>query len=491
MFSFVFFTACGGESSTDKYPIMPAPVIGGYSGNDISDHDCSIVLLDVGRRTNGMGGYIDDGHSYIWFGTLDVAQTALSGGGTPKIAFHSGLAGEWYEASCLPVEGARSGFQRCEFELGGYLPGPGMSGTALSRSIVELIPFIHLSNGDRLFDHNRNGGDFDNYLLTLDNNWSIASEPLICSLVETNPAFDAEEARPAAVLNFNGDYTTTVSGNLVEGGTVEINYVLDRLATCRGTHNGYPAWDLRAFARFLPGGEVVEGSVRDFVSNMGTPTTESFAVPVSFNVPAGARTMEVWFWNSTLGGAECQDWDSNNGDNYAFPVMSGPGWMGNYFLNISRASSVPCADGSSLGDSFDYGTWARQRAIAGNVCFEVWQEGITDQGNPDLWQILDVRVWYRFNGEDFQDEYVDFVDYKGNNARYAFNIAALDPFRPYNCPEMETEEVTYVSGEVFETAQMEFLFTVNGVMAGPESGTWFTGTFEDYADNTFRDTSCP
>ena len=50
----------------------------------------------------------------------------------------------------------------------------------------------------------------------------------------------------------------------------EDSYALERLGGCRGTHNGYPAWDITARVRFEPMGTVVERSVRAFDAPNGT-----------------------------------------------------------------------------------------------------------------------------------------------------------------------------------------------------------------------------
>jgi Family of unknown function (DUF6209) len=487
---YLFTVISCSENGSENENIIVAPVIGNYDGNDLSDHNCSVVLLQVSRQSNGTGGYIDDGSSWIWFGQIDVSTDIIENGNIPKVAFHSGSLNDWHESDCHKIPGASNGFQRFEFELDSYLPGPGMGGTAITQSVIELIPFISMSNGDRLFDHNRNNGEFDNYLLSVDNNWSLANSGDLCSKTIIEQPFKYEDTLLTGSLSFGDDMSKQITGKLIEGNRIEINYALERLPNCRGTHNGYPAWDTRVFVKFLPGQEMTEGSVRDFVNNMGLPTNESFSIPVSFDIPLGTESVEIWFSNTSLGGYSCQEWDSNLGENYKFDVMRAPGWIGDHFLNISRESSIPCSQGVSLVDSFTYGTWDRERSLVGNVCFEVWQEGVTDQANQEIWKELDTRVWYRFGESEFHFEYVDFIDYTGNNARYAFNIEEIDPFRPYLCPEVNVSQVTDPDGDSFDVAEMEFFFTVNGIRSTPETENYFAGAYIDYANNPYREENC-
>ena len=55
----------------------------------------------------------------------------------------------------------------------------------MSRSRVELVPFLKVTRSARLFDHNVRGGDLDNYVLSSDNGW-----------VQQNPGAHAADASP-------------------------------------------------------------------------------------------------------------------------------------------------------------------------------------------------------------------------------------------------------------------------------------------------------
>ena len=180
-----------------------------------------------------------------------------------------------------------------------------------------------------------------------------------------------------------------------------------------------------------------------------------------------------------------------NDDPSVCPARVAPDWMGNVVARISRDSSHACAGGAPLGDSVTYDGWARQRAAVRNVCFEVWEPGITDWNNPDQWRQLDVQAHYRFapSGE-WQSTWVNSVDHVGNNARYAFDLGGVDPFRPYQCPAgVPVETVPAPDGDRVR-ATLELRFTVNGAALAPSAAPAWRVVFEDYAAGGARDAWC-
>ena len=105
-------------------------------------------------------------------------------------------------------------------------------------------------------------------------------------------------------------------GTLRAGGALAVQYELERMTTCRATHNGYPAWDLISYVQFDPSAAQVSQSVRMFENHFGTPTTTAFAVPFHTTVPAGTTGVQLWFNNVAGVGYGCSDWDSVGGQNY-------------------------------------------------------------------------------------------------------------------------------------------------------------------------------
>ncbi|MBN1948055.1 MAG: hypothetical protein JW797_20470 [Bradymonadales bacterium] len=501
LFLLLFALSCTESlDALDSESVSPAaaPLLGAADGRDAADHQCQIVLVDLARQSNDMGGYVttDDSRNWIWFGRIDVAHQVLSQGAKPAILYRNTWEDSWYEVPATVTDGSPTGFVRYQFQLSKNLPQPGMSGTSLTRASFEVVPVLHQANGGRLFDHNRNPGDFDNYLLTVNSGWSIQNDDNLCSVRNGsgNTDLPGVDSRPEAVLTFTADGRILQGGRLVAGGTLQIDYELDRLNQCRGTHNGYPAWNIWAYVKFTPGDQIHEASVRAFESYYGTPTNTSFPISAHFDIPQDATSAEIWFYNYALtGGSPCQAYDSNNSQNYRFEVLGGPGWMGNVVQNISRGASHPCDGGAPLEESYQYDSWARTRASVRNVCFEVWQEGFTDRANPDLWQDLDVQVHWRYGDGPFTSQYLDLVDQPNNNARYAFNVGAVDPFAYYTCPEQEipVEIISGSYGQEIATTTLQFYFTVNGFALRPGTGSpFFAGNYQSDTP-TWQSQNCP
>ena len=358
---------------------------------------------------------------------------------------------------------ATTGYTRFDLKLdGGSLPGPGMSGTALANSKIQVVPFIHLAGGGRLFDHNRNLEDLANYTMTSPD-LAIWKDTTVCA-PPTGP--------DSANLVFAADYTQRRDGVLAPGGQLTISYAKSRLATCASTQGGIAQYGITGWVKFLPGNQTSPLNVLD-----QTPMIV---------VPSDARSVQVWFETSDVHG--CHAYDSNNGANYAFDAAVAPQWIGNGTSLFSRDTTYKCNTPGSApitgGVSFD--TWTRERAAITNTCFEVYQPGTTDHDDPDLWQKLDVEIhvqtapstWTTFPG--------NFESRQGNNARFAFSWRQADPFREYYCTAMP---VTPVSGGQYESVQLGYYITVNGAEYRPEPGANFAATFVDYLHVT--DASCP
>ena len=368
-------------------------------------------------------------------------------------------------ASSQPATG---GFVRYDVVIDDHVPGPGMSGTALTRATIQVAPVLDLDGGGRLFDHNRNPGDFDNYVVDWAHDFRVAPAAAVC------PATTGTQ--PARLI-FAADFTVAQDGALDPGGQVRVEYDDARLPSCRGTQNGYQVWDITAHARWQPSGALVDGSVRD-----GAAT---------FDVPDGATALELWFENTSIYG--CHAWDSAYGANYRFDVLAPPAWLGAASVRISRDSSDPCDAG--LGDAFPaedgfvFDGWARTRATVTNACFRVWQPGLTDTDDPDLWQKLDARLRWRAAGTDdaWREEPVAIDRRVGNDARYAFDLRGIDPFRMYHCPDVPVTDV----GDDTVRADLEWYVVVNGAELRPAPGAAFAGRFEDYAGDTWRAANCP
>jgi hypothetical protein len=102
----------------------------------------------------------------------------------------------------------------------------------------------------------------------------------------------------------------------VQGGKLVVNYGLSRLPQCEGiTTDGVVAWDTAAYARFLPNGEQLSGTVS---GPFDSATNSWTSLVFERDVPTDATSVQLWFMTS---GEGCTNaWDSNYGENYLYPI---------------------------------------------------------------------------------------------------------------------------------------------------------------------------
>lgn len=115
----------------------------------------------------------------------------------------------------------------------------------------------------------------------------------------------------APTIRFADDFTQTVSGDLVAGGSVRIDYDLDRLTECRGSTGGSEVWGVTGYAQF-DGDEPVTFGLSHLSGGRVVPDVASVAIP------DGATQLTTWFSVSNRWG--CIAYDSNFGANYGFDV---------------------------------------------------------------------------------------------------------------------------------------------------------------------------
>ncbi len=452
----------------------PAPLIDVDGSSDSADTGCNVILRKMSRTPNNQGGYqTHDNYSWIWTGLIDVSAQAVSESAAPAVLYQYGSDPTWHSVDAMK-ESDSAVFSQYSVDIWDGLPSSGMSGTSLSNAQIKVIPYLRLTAGGRLFDHNRIKDPLGTYLMTGQNGLQVPEDATACPTPSPQPTPVSE----SPTISFQSDGTVRQSGAFIATTKVTIAYDINRLTTCRGTHNGYPAWDLLAHVRFLPSGQDISGSVRQFITNQGTPTNQATSIPFSFDLPAGATSIQIWFENTSGAGNNCQAWDSNYSQNYSYPVLQPVGWIGSPVVLMSRGGVGPC-DGTDLGQGFNYGTWTRERAAMRNVCFQVWQAGTTDHDNPDLWRNVDTEVHFRYAPADpWQSAYVNFESRVGNNARYAWDLSSMDPFFPTRCLTVPT---TLTPDGQYKEARMEFFFTANGVVLTQAGGAPFVGTFDDNA----------
>lgn len=449
-----------------------APLIGVEGAGDFADRACQIVLHDAGRVQEGVGfATVPGSSSWLFDARVDVSRAAVAEGFSPYLLVRAGSDPAWRVVEAEASTSVSATMDRVLFMIDeGNLPGPGMSGTGLTRAKVSLIPF--LARGDaRLFDHNRLADAFAVYELTLGNSFAIGVDETVC----------APPAGPT--LHFDADWSVRQSGPVVAGQTLTVHYDLARLPDCRAGYAGRAAFNIQAHALFTPMNVRQEASVLD---GSRSSSSQWYSRPAVFDVPAGATGVQLWFHNTDRAG--CNRYDSNFGRNHAFGVVASdharaPDWMGNVVATISRAAAGRCDGAVPFGNTLSFGTWARQRAAVTDLCFEVWEPGVTDFDNADLWRQLDARVEVRFAGATTATtSYVSLAGRTGHNARYAVDLRAFDPFIWGRCLDGVPLSTVEENGMAMLQATAELSITVNGSALRTDGGDVFRVVYSDYAD---------
>ena len=281
------------------------------AASDQADHSCRVVQREMGRQPGGSDYQtVCQGAvcNYLWVGHVDVSRDAFPAGATVGVLYHLASDPKWYEVTATQSDGGLPGFWYDTYQISDHLFGPGLTAAQLAAVRIELIPYVKLADGSRLFDHNRRAGDLDNYKAGQSDNFAVGDDARFCKTV-------------AGTLNFQQNWQNTLGGMLNADGWLSIWYDLSRLPNCRATHNGYPAWDLEANVKFLPSGKIVTGSVRSFQTVNGTPTNSADPKRLDVKIPADTTAVELWFHNWSGAGNNCEAWDSNYGANYRFDVF--------------------------------------------------------------------------------------------------------------------------------------------------------------------------
>jgi hypothetical protein len=380
----------------------------GPLSTDTSDYGCQLVLRSLAHT----GTQTISGKAWwVFEGALDVAVAAEAAGATPFVLVKNQDTTTWTKVALTRTTGAPTGYSRYAVKLVKSTVRDGLTATGLSAAKVSVSPYLLLANGSRLFDHNRVPGALDVYTLTQAAGWALAEDASVCA----PPPVTLD-----AVLDFQNGFRTVQHGPLVAGRHVTLTYAIDRLTTCRGTHNGFPAWDLQAFVRANPSGTVLNGTVRGFNAPNGVPSNAgAIGVPFGFTVPVGTTSLDVWFENSTGAGSSCDAYDSNFGANYHFAVAtSAPatlGWVGNVGSSFSRACSrVDGAPDTEVVDSYLF-----TRACS-FVTLDAWAQGLTDVdglGSP-----LFAQAEQKLDGVALEPLWLDYVGRVGNDARYQLTL---------------------------------------------------------------------
>lgn len=386
----------------------------GQLATDTADRSCKVVLRSLARISTGPGYQTKcttTGCQVVWSGVMDISEAAYQQGARPQVMYKNQDASTWTVVTPRKTTGAPAGFVRYAVKLEKNTMSDGMSATGLSRARIEVAPFLKLADGSRVFDKQRGQSDFENYVLSQATKWSVADDASVCG-----------PPRAPAQLDFLVGFGQQQRGAVVAGQKAVITYALDRLTTCRGTHNGYPAWDVTAFVRFVPSGQVVSGSLKSVQTTGGNPSTvDIVSMPFSFDVPRGTTELEVWFRNFTGAGSSCEAYDSNLGANYRFSVEAAPfadvQWVGRPGSSTSRACSR--TEGAPANLVLD--SYLQQRACV-FVEADVYVPGLTDGVGGLKPYAVFARATLSLDGKPLPSEPLAFVGRFGNDYRFHYEL---------------------------------------------------------------------
>jgi hypothetical protein len=390
-----------GEMS-DFTDTADSPLLGA-EGKDAAERSCQVVLRTLERGSTVCSSGVC---WWSWTGYVDISTQAEAEGARPRVLWKNVDETRWSSVTGTKTSGAAAGYSRYRFRLTRNTVRDGMSATAYSRASVSVAPYLLTTSGARLFDHNRVPGEFDAYVLNQAGGWRIADDASACGNDVVLPRS----------LDFQSGFRTVQKGALVAGQPVQLSYAIDRLTTCRGTHNGFPAWDLVANVKFNPSGTIVSGTVRGFDAPNGVPSNAGAkSVPLNVNIPTGTTSLEIWFKNSTGAGSSCVAWDSNDGANYRFPVSATPParveWVGNPGSSTSRL----CSRTDGAPDSLNLDSYLQQRACTW-VEVDVYVPGLTD---PNA---VFAQAESKLDGVVQPATDLQFIGVVGNDLRYRFEV---------------------------------------------------------------------
>jgi hypothetical protein len=140
------------------------------TSSDHADVKCFVVLrtasLDFSQPVSAGADQIP------WFkltAEVDVLAGPLATGAKPGLRWidERGKARTTTSTDGAPqkIDGAAPGYQRFRFEITHDTIEATGDETLVASSHVAIIPFVHMTDGRRLFDHNRVTGPFDTYTL--------------------------------------------------------------------------------------------------------------------------------------------------------------------------------------------------------------------------------------------------------------------------------------------------------------------------------------
>jgi hypothetical protein len=370
--------------------LEPVYVDGAAAYKDEADGSCRVVLRSVGR-TPYQGGYATTCEAggtpngpcvYVWDGVVDVDASRFDDVARVEVLVRTGTTqGAWY-AFATTEASADNGYRRFSFRIDHYTPGAGMSFTSLNRTEIDLIPYLVLTDGTRVFDHNRVKEPLASYALRLGNGWAVQADD------SCQP--DVPPPVPEYVLSYPDFAEALNDGPVVAGGQMRVSYDARRLREtqgCLGSEGPASSTTVVADWRF-DDGVVHQATVETYVESYGyacqgqpTPCVKAQSFEPVLDVPATATRVELWF-HCVPGfsqGAEANwKYDSDFGANYVLPVSqpaSAIDWAGGWELYNARAGQA-----HELPEPLD---WTGYTNMGLGIQARVYVKGVTDQASPD------------------------------------------------------------------------------------------------------------
>jgi hypothetical protein len=207
----LFFPACTGLGP-DVSIASNAPMLAKADSTDSADRDCQLVLRSVVRDQAGDGYKTDCSTGeclFVWRARIEVAASA-DPGASVHVLYHLTSDPEWWEVQATYQEGGAPGYRLFEATISEHLFGP--EEMRPEEQAIELVAFLQLPDGGRLFDHNHYSSDFENTMLDAGNayqdNDGGACEPLPanCLDVELESGIHTEDERMVHNQDYCLDY---------------------------------------------------------------------------------------------------------------------------------------------------------------------------------------------------------------------------------------------------------------------------------------------
>ncbi|HUU04082.1 MAG TPA: hypothetical protein VM425_21775 [Myxococcota bacterium] len=181
-------------------------------GGDSADHDCHLVLRSV-MRNQAAGGYETDCSTgecfFVWRVKIEVATSVDPGAGV-HVLYHLTSDPGWWEAQATYQEGGAPGYRLFEATISEHLFG--LEDAHSEERAIELVAFLRMPDGSRLFDHNNYTSDFANTLLDAasayqdDDGGSCQPLPENCLDVERESGIHTEDERMVHNQDYCLDY---------------------------------------------------------------------------------------------------------------------------------------------------------------------------------------------------------------------------------------------------------------------------------------------